>query len=126
LSRSRITHFVVVIGALKRGYFVVHQRFQFGGARQSALHAVAHGGDFTPDGLAYGDDRLARGSFRLRQAHGDFGHGFGDQPHVLRAAEHVGDNVEEDHRHDDGRGDADHGGKSRRAASRNKYCNSSA
>ena len=36
-----------------------------------------------------------------RQPHRDFGHGFGDQAHVLRAAEHVGEHVEEDHRHDD-------------------------
>ena len=93
--------FVVVIGALERGDFVVDQRFEFGGARQSALDAVAHGGDFAADGLADRDDRFARGGFRLGQPHGDFGHGFGDQTHVLRAAEHVRDHVEEDHRHDD-------------------------
>ena len=49
-------HFVVVIGALERGDFVVHQRFQLGGARQRALDAVAHGGDFAADGLADRDD----------------------------------------------------------------------
>ncbi len=41
--------FVVVIGAFERGDFVVDEGFQFGGARQSALDAVAHGGDFAAD-----------------------------------------------------------------------------
>ena len=54
---------------------------------------------------------FARGGFGLREAHGDLGHGLGDQPHVLRAAEHVGDHVEEDHRHDDGAAGADQRGK---------------
>ena len=95
-------HFVVVIGALERGDFVVHQRFQLGGARERALDAVAHGGDFAADGLADGHDLLARGGLRLRQPHRHLGHGLGDQAQVLRAAEHVGEHVEEDHRHDDG------------------------
>ena len=117
-------HFVVVIGALERGDFVVHQRFQLGGAGQRALDAVAHGGDFAADGLADRDDRLARGGLRLGQAHGDFRHGFGDQAHVLRAAEHVGDHVEEDHRHDDGAGDADQRGNAERGVA-SMACNSS-
>ena len=54
-------HFVVVIGALERGDFVVHQRFQLGRARERAFDAVAHGGDFAADGLADRHDRLARG-----------------------------------------------------------------
>ena len=102
--------FVVVIGALERRYFVVHQGFEFGGAGQRALDAVAHGGDFAANGLADRDDLLARGGFRLRQAHCHLGHGFGDQPHVLRAAEHMGDHIKENHRNDDGGGDADQRG----------------
>ena len=104
------TDFVVVIGAFERRDFVVHQRFEFGGARQGALDAVAHGGDFAADGLTNGDDGFARRGVRLRQTHGDFRHGFRDQAHVLRAAEHVGDDVGKDHRHDDGAdGDREHG-----------------
>ena len=53
-------HFVVVIGALERGDFVVHQRFQLGRARERAFDAVAHGGDLAADGLADRRDRLAR------------------------------------------------------------------
>ncbi len=107
-------HFVVIIGALQRRDFVVHQSFEFGGARQSTLDAVAHGGDFAADGLADRNNRLARGGLRLGQTHGDFRHGFGDQPHVLRAAEHVGNDVEEDHRHHDGADGADPGGGAER------------
>ena len=103
-------HFVVVVGALERGDFVVHQRFQLGGAGKRALDAVAHGGDFAADGLADGDDLLARGGFRLRQPHRHLGHGLGDQTQVLRAAEHVGDRVEDNHRHGDGADEPDDGG----------------
>ena len=98
-------HFVIVIGALERGHFVVHQRFQLGGTRKRALDAVAHGGDFAADGLADRHDRLARHRFRLRQPHRHLGHGFGDQPQLLRAAEHVGEHEEEDDR------DRERGGK---------------
>ena len=69
-------YFVVVIGALERGDFVVHQRFEFGGAGERAFDAVAHGGDFAADGMADGDDLFARGAFRLQQPHRDFRHGF--------------------------------------------------
>ena len=60
-------HFVVVIGALDGGNFVVHQRFQLGGAGERALDTVAHGGDLAADSLADGHHRLARQGLRLRQ-----------------------------------------------------------
>ena len=103
-------HFVVVVGALERGDFVVHQRFQLGGAGERALDAVAHGGDFAADGVADGHDLLARGGLRLGQPHRHLGHGLGDQAQVLRAAQHVGDRVEENHRHDDGGDEPDNDG----------------
>ncbi len=102
-------HFVVVIGALERGDLVVHQRFQLGGAGERALDTVAHGGDFAADGVADGDDLFARGAFRLHQPHRHFGHGFGNLTHVLGAAEHVRQHVEEDDRQRDGADDADRG-----------------
>ena len=106
-------HLVVVIGALKRGDFVVHQRFQLGGAGERALDAVAHGGDFAADGMTDGHDLLAGPAFGLREAHGDLGHGLGHQAQILRAAEHMGEDKEDDQRqHDraeqsDNRGPAD-------------------
>ena len=111
--------FVVVVGALERGDFVVHQRFQLGRAGQRAFDAVAHGGDFAADGLADGHDRLARDGLRLGQPHRHFGHRFGDHAHVLGAAEHVGEHEEEDDRHDDRGGERDHGGK---AGARARRC----
>ena len=113
-------HFVVVVGALERGDFVVHQRFQLGGAGKRALDAVAHGGDFAADGLADGHDLLARGGFRLRQPHRHLGHGLGDQTQVLRAAEHVGEHVEENHRHGDGADQPDRRRQCRCAGSRTR------
>ena len=96
--------FVVVIGALERGDFVVDEGFEFGGARQRALDAVAHRRDFAADGLSDRDDLFARRGFRLRQTHGDFGHGLGDEAHVLRAANMCASAKEDGDRHDDGRG----------------------
>ncbi len=117
-------HFVVVIGALERGDFVVHQRFQLGRARERALDAVAHGGDFAADGLADRHDLFARGGLRLRQPHRHLGHGLGDQAQVLRTAEHEGEHEEEDHRHGDGADEADPGGKAAARGPRTEACNS--
>ena len=66
--------FVIVVGALERGHFIVDQRFQLGCARKRAFDAVAHGGNFAADGLADGHDRLARNGLRLRKPHRDFRH----------------------------------------------------
>ena len=103
-------HFIVVIGALERGDFVVHQRFELGRAGERALDPVAHGGHLAADGLADGDDLLARGAYRLRQPHRHLGHGLGGQAQVLRAAKHEGEHVEEDHGDDDGADHADDSG----------------
>ena len=85
LQQAADAHLVVVVGVLERGDLVCDQRLELGGARQRALDAVAHGGDFAPDRLADGDDRLARDRFRLGEPHGDLGHGLGDEPQFLRA-----------------------------------------
>ena len=102
-------HFVVVVGALDGGHFVVHQRFKFGGAGERAFDAVAHGGDFAADGLADRHHRLARRRLRLRQPQRHRGHGFGDRAHLLRAADELGEHVEGDDRQQDrdGGGDGD-------------------
>jgi hypothetical protein len=87
------------------GDLVRDQGLELGGARQRALDAVAHGGDLASNGLADGDDRLARHRLGLRQPHGDLGHGLGDEPQFLRAPRHVGKHVEEDDRHEEGGGE---------------------
>ena len=68
LEQAADAHFVVVIGALERGHFVGDQRFELGGARQRALDAVAHGGDFAADRLADGDDRIRARPLPARRA----------------------------------------------------------
>src|SRR6185437_16838794 len=101
------TNLVVVVGALERGHLVVHQRFQFGGARQRALHTVAHGGDLAADRLADRYDRFTRGAFGLRETYGDFGERLRDVAEILRAADQQRDHVSEDDRNDDGCGEAE-------------------
>ncbi len=93
--------FVVVVGALERRDFVVHQRFKFGGARQRALDAVAHRGDFAADGLADIDDGVLGGGFRLGEPHRDFRHGLRDEAQIMGAADGVGEGEEKRDRNDD-------------------------
>ena len=100
-SRRADAHFVVVVGVLERGDLVGDQRLELGGARQRALDAVAHGGDFAADRLADGDDGFARHRLRLGEPHGDLGHGLGDEPQFLRAPCHVREHVEEDDRREE-------------------------
>ena len=107
LQQRPDAHFVVVVGMFEGGHLVRHQRLELGGARERALDAVAHGGHFAADRLAHGDDRLARDRLGLGQAHGDLGHGLSDEPQLLRAPGDVGENIEEDDRHEEN--DAEHG-----------------
>ena len=102
-------HFVVVIGALERGHFVLHERFEFGGAGERALDAVAHGGDFAADRLADGDDGFARHRFRLAEPHRDFGHRLRDETHLARAVDHVREHEEESGRQQEDRGERENG-----------------
>ena len=105
LQQRPDAHLVVVVGVFEGGDLVRDQGLELGGARERALDAVAHGGDFASNGLADGDDRLAGHRLGLRQPHGDLGHGLGDEPQFLRAPRHVGEHVEEDDRHEEGGGE---------------------
>ncbi len=98
LQQRAHAHFVVAIGALERGDFVGDEGFQFAGARDGALDAVAHGGDFAADRLADGDHAVARHGFRLGHAHGDMGHRLRDHAQFLAARRHVGEEVEQQDR----------------------------
>ena len=104
LDQAADAQFVVVVGALQRRDFVVHQRFQFGGARKRAFDAVAHRGDFAPDRLADRHDRLARDRLRLGEPHRGFRHRARDDAQLLRAADHVREHVEHQHRQHDAGG----------------------
>ncbi len=117
-SSAADAHLVVVVGMFEGGDLVLHQRLELGGARERALDAVAHGGDFAADRLADGDDQFARDGLGLGQPHGDLGHGLGDQPQFLRAPRHVGQHIEEDDRHEED--DAEHGQHRCRQAGRSE------
>ena len=91
LQQAADAHFVVVVGVLQRRDFVGDQRLEFGGARQRAFDAVAHGGDLAADRLADRDDRFARDRLGLGEPHRDLGHRLRDQPQLLRAPRHVGE-----------------------------------
>ena len=105
LQQRADAHLVVVVGVFEGGDLVRDQRLELGGARERALDAVAHGGDFAPDRLADGDDRLARHRLGLGEPHGDLGHGLGDEAQFLRAPRHVGEHVEEDDRREEDGGE---------------------
>ena len=105
LQQRPDAHLVVVVCVFEGGDLVRDQGLELGGARERALDAVAHGGDFASNGLANGDDRLAGHRLGLRQPHGDLRHGLGDEAQFLRAPRHVGKHVEEDDRYEEGGGE---------------------
>ena len=65
VQQAADAHFVVVIGALQRGDFVGDQRFELGGARQRALDAVAHRGDFAATNAFTDDVKVKRWGFHI-------------------------------------------------------------
>ncbi len=98
---------VVVIGALERRHFAVHQAFELGRAGERPLDAVAHGGDFAPDRLADGHHRLAGDRVRLAEPHRHLDHRTGDQAQLLRPHHHIGDHHEEHDRQRHHHGEAE-------------------
>jgi hypothetical protein len=98
---------VVGIGALEFGHLGLHQRFEFGGARDRAFDAFAHRGDFAPDGLADIDDAFLGEVFRFGEPQRDLAHRARGQAHFLRAAQQRSDAEEGGDRYDDADGDRD-------------------
>ena len=110
--------FIVGVAALKRVDFGVDERLEFGCARNRALDALVHGGDFAPDGLANGHDPLGGDGLGLRQAQRHFGHGTRGVAHVLRTGHHRREGEEEKDRHDDPNDDRDETGHGNEPADR--------
>ena len=90
--------FVVGIGALERRDFGTHQRLELGGARQRALDAVAHRGDFAADRLGERGDMLARHRFGLGEPQRDLGDRARRDAQFLQAARQGGKAEEQDRR----------------------------
>ena len=63
--------FVVGVGALERRDFGLHPGFEFSGARQRPLDAVAHRCELAADRLRKGGDMFARDRLRLRKPNRD-------------------------------------------------------
>ncbi len=113
LQQGANPHFVVGIGALQRRYFIGDQGFQFAGARDRALDAVAHGRDFAADRLADGHHGIAGGALGLGEADGDLRHRLGDHPQFLAAPGKAGQEIEQQHGREKQRDEA---GQRQRAA----------
>ncbi len=99
LQQRADPHLVVGIGALERGDFIGNQGFEFAGARNRALDAVAHRRDFAADRLTDGHHRVAGRSLRLGKTDRHLRHRLRDHPHFLAAPGKAGEEVEQHHRH---------------------------
>ena len=99
LQQRADPHLVVAIGALQRRNFVGDQGFEFAGARDGALHAVAHGGDFAADRLTDGHHRVAGGTFGFGETDRNLRHRLGDQAHFLAAPGEARHEIEQRHGH---------------------------
>ena len=106
LEQGADAHFVVAIGALERCDFVGNEGFEFAGARDRALDAVAHRGDFAADRLADRHHGVAGRTLRLRIADRDLGHRLCDHAQFLAAPGKVCQEVEQQHRRKEQRGEA--------------------
>ena len=90
------TPLMLTRGAFERRQFVAHQRFEFGRARERALHAVAHRGDFAPDRLRQRRELLIGHRFRLGQPNRDMGDRGGRLAQILQSP---GERDKADQRH---------------------------
>ena len=103
LQQRADAHLVVAVGALERRDFVGNQGFEFAGARDRALDAVAHGRDFAADRLADGHHRVAGRALGLREADRDLRHRLRDHAQFLAAPGKAGEEIEQQHRREEQR-----------------------
>ena len=88
---------VFAVGAFEVRYLGAHDHFEFAGARQRALDAVAHRRGFAADRLRERNDLFGRDGLGLDQADRRLGHRLGDETHLMRAARRdAGDEQEHD------------------------------
>ena len=107
VQQSANANFVVAVGALERGDFVADQRFEFAGARDRALDAVTHRGDFAADGLADADHGIAGQFFRLGETQRHLRHRLCDQTQLLAAPGKHRHEIKQDQRRQKQRAQAD-------------------
>ena len=98
LDQGAHARFIVGIGAFERGDLVVDHHFEFAGARQGALEAIAEGVDFAADGLADRGDFFGRGGLGFGETDGGVGDGGGGVAQVLGATDQRRDGHEAEDR----------------------------
>ena len=89
---------VVSVGAFEVRNFRAQHCFQLACAGERAFNAVAHGGDFTSNGLRERDDLFRGDGFGLRKADRNLLHGARGHAHFLRAPGEACGGEEERHR----------------------------
>ena len=88
---------VFAVGAFEVRHLGAHDHFEFAGAGQGALDAVAHRRGFAADRLRQRNDLFGRDGLGLDQADRRLGHRLGDEAHLMNAARHdAGDEQEHD------------------------------
>ena len=103
LQQRADPHFVVGVGAFQRRDFVGDQGFEFAGARDGALDAVAHRRDLAADRLADRDHRVAGGALGLGEADRDLRHRLRDHAQFLAAPGEAREEIEQQHRREEQR-----------------------
>ena len=79
---------VFAVGAFEVRHLGAHDHFEFAGAGQGALDAVAHRRGFAADRLRQRNDLFGRDGLGLDQADRRLGHRLGDEAHLVNAAGH--------------------------------------
>ena len=95
VDQSADATLVIGVGAFERRDFGAYERFEFAGARERALDAVAHRSDLAADRLRQRDHLFGRDRLGLGETHGDLAHGARGQAHLLRSARDDGEQEEE-------------------------------
>ena len=107
LDQGAHARFIVGIGAFERGDLVVDHHFEFAGAREGALEAIAERVDFAANGLADRGDLFGRGGFGFGETDRGVRHGGRGVAQVLRTADQRGDGKEGEDRDDGERDEPD-------------------
>ena len=106
LEQGADPHLVVAVGALQGRDFVGNEGFEFAGARDRALDAVAHRRDFAADRLADRHHGVAGRAFGIRIADRDLRHRLRDHAQLLSAPGEAREKIEQQHRRKEQRGEA--------------------
>ena len=103
IDQTLDAQFVLAVGTLKCGDFIVNQRFQLAGASQCARNRIIHGGDLAANGLTERCHRLRGQLVGFGQAHRDFRHRRRHQAQFMRTPDQQRQKPEQGHGYEYGR-----------------------